>query len=365
MYLKDIKQLIFLSVVSFIICNSCQHEEHKTHHIGVLPVTTPMTQDTTTYQEFVCQIHSFQHIELRAMEKGYLEKTLVDEGEFVTQGQLLFQIQPTIYEAEAKMAEAEVDFATIEYENTKALADSNIVSSSELALAKATLEKAKAELSLSKAHLKFTEVRAPFRGIVGKFEDVRLGSLLDEGELLTTLSDNSKVWVYFNVPESQYLDYASRPVNEKSQMVKLRLANQKIFEIDGVIETIESDFNKNTGNIAFRATFDNPKGLLRHGQTGTILWPKELTGHLAIPQKATFEVLDKKFVFVVDSVGKVHSREVKIAQELDHIYLLENGLANTDRILLDGLRKVRNGDQIEFEFVKPKSVFAQLQLHAE
>lgn len=352
-------------LLSVIVLGSCEHEEHKHHEVGVLPVTKPIYKDTTIFDEYVCQIHSFQHIELRAMEKGYLQKTLVDEGQFVKKGQLLFQIQPTIYQAEAQKAKAEVEFATIEYQNTKALADSNIVSQSEVALAKATLEKAKAEWALSQAHLTFTEIRAPFDGIVGKFEDVRLGSLLDEGELLTTLSDNSKMWVYFNVPESQYLDYATRPRSDKPQHVNLRLANNSLFEFDGIIETIESDFNNETGNISFRATFENPKALLRHGQTGNILWPKALETALAIPQKATFEVLDKRFVFVVDQEGHITSREIKIAQELDHIYLLESGLTKEDQILLDGLRKVNSGDQIEFEFEEPTVVLSHLNMHAE
>ena len=137
---------------------------------------------------------------MKALEKGYLQNVYVDEGKMVRKGQLLFQIMPLIYQAEMKKAQAEVEFVEIEYINTKKLADSNIVSSSELALAKAHLDKAKAELSLAQVHLGFTQINAPFDGIVGRFH-VRLGSLIEEGELLTTLSDNSKMWVYFNVPE--------------------------------------------------------------------------------------------------------------------------------------------------------------------
>ena len=127
---------------------------------------------------------------------------------------------PLIYKAEMQKAKAEVDFAEIEYKNTKSLADNNIVSANELAMVKAKLDKANAELALAKVHFDFTEIRAPFDGIIGRFNDVRLGSLVEEGDLLTTLSDNSKMWVYFNVPEAEYLGYAK---SKKMQESRFRL----------------------------------------------------------------------------------------------------------------------------------------------
>lgn len=317
------------------------------------------------YQEYVCQIRSIQHIELRALEKGYLQKTYVDEGQVVKKGQLMFQITPIIYQAEAQKTQAEVNFAEIEYQNTKNLADSNIVSKNELALAKARLNKAKAELSLAQAHLRFTEIRAPFDGVVGRFNDVRLGSLLDEGELLTTLSDNSKMWVYFNVPEAQYLEYNARP-QSNALAVKLKLANNRLFDQEGVVETIEADFNNETGNIAFRATFNNPKKTLRNGETGNILMPVPLSNVVLIPQKATFEILDKKFVYVVDSNNVVQSREIKIGAEMPHLYTVIQGIKETDKVVVEGLRKVKNGQKIRYDLVELPKIIGELrQLHAE
>ena len=358
------KNIIFIySFAIFALC-SCKHEDHKEHPKSTFKVTHTIQKDTIVNKEYISQIHAYQHIELRALEKGYLQNILVDEGQHVKKGQLLFQIQPNIYKAETQKAQSEVDFAQIEYQNTKALADKNIVSASELALASAKLSKAKAELALAQTHLGFTEIRAPYDGIVGKFEDVRLGSLLDEGELLTTLTDNSKMWVYFNVPEAEYLDYAMR-TDKGNKYVKLQLANNQLFSEDGIIETIESDFNNKTGNIAFRATFSNPDGLLRHGQTGTILWTKTLKNATMIPQKTTFEVLEKKFVFCVDNEGVVRSKEVKVLNELNHIYLIESDIKPSENILLEGLRKVQNGDKINIEVIAPEHVFADLELHAE
>ncbi|MCS5489279.1 efflux RND transporter periplasmic adaptor subunit [Algoriphagus limi] len=362
--MKTNRNILFLAVGCAMFLASCG-SSHNTHEeTATFKVSQPIKQDTVLIKEYVSQIRAIQHIELRALEKGYLQKIFVDEGQHVKKGQLLFQIQPTIYQAEFQKAKSEVEFARVEYENTKALADKNIVSQNEVALAKAQLEKAKAEMALAETHLSFTELRAPFDGIVGKFEEVRLGSLLDEGELLTTLSDNSKMWVYFNVPEAEYLDYAMTE-KDTAEMVQLRLANNRVFPESGIIETIESDFNNATGNIAFRATFSNPNGLLRHGQTGNILWPKPLDEVTMIPQKATFEVLDKKFVYLVDDEGNVKSQEIKIEGELNHVYLVSAGLTPQDKFLLEGLRKVQNGGKIHFELIKPKEVFEGLHLHAE
>lgn len=345
-------------------CTSKKHKGEETKAETKFLVTSPLKKDTTITREYVCQIHSIQHIELRTLEKGYLQRIYVDEGQFVRKGQLMFQIMPTIYNAELQKAKAEVNFVDIEYQNTKILSDSNIVSKNELALAKAKLDKAKAEMTLAQIHVGFTEIKAPFDGIMDRFQ-VRLGSFLDEGELLTSLSDNSKMWVYFNVPEAEYLDYISTARAGEKTPVTLMMANNKQFEYPGVVETIEADFNNETGNIAFRATFPNPKSILRHGETGNIQMHTVLNKALLIPQKATFEVLDKKYVFVVDKNGLVKSRQIIIGEELPHLYVVRKGLREGEKILLEGLRKVRDKDKISYNYVDPNSAMSQLELYAE
>lgn len=363
----SIKSSMLLCIAIGLYLSGCISKEEHQSDVIKLTISNPIIKDTTIFKEYVCQIKSIQHIELRALEKGYLQKIFVDEGQKVKKGQILFQILPTIYQAEVKKAEAEVAYANVEFQNAKTLADSNIVSKNELALAKAKLEKAKAELVLAQSHLGFTEIRAPFDGIIGKLNDVRLGSLLDEGELLTTLSDNNKMWVYFNLPETEYLNYVTASSTEKqATKVKLQLANNTLFDQLGIVETIEADFNNETGNIAFRATFNNPAHILRNGETGNILMPQKLKKALIIPQKATFEVLDKKFVYVVDEKGTVHSREIKIGTELPHLYVVLDGLNPADKILIEGLRKVKNGDTIKGELTDMNKIINNLyQLHAE
>nr|WP_293844845.1 efflux RND transporter periplasmic adaptor subunit [uncultured Arsenicibacter sp.] len=359
------KRLLILLGFVVVICNTgCHTETEEKEEEKEFLVSSPLQRDTTVTNQFVCQIHAYQHIELRALEKGYLQKIFVDEGQAVRKGQLMFQILPIQYQAELQKAQAEANFADVEYKNTKLLADSNIVSKNELALAKAKLDKAKAEVSLAQVHLGFTEVRAPFDGIMDHFQ-VRLGSLVDEGDLLTTLSDNSQMWVYFNVPEAEYLNYKTHAQQENLNHVNLLLANNQVFNQPGVVKTIEADFNNETGNIAFRATFPNPNGLLRHGETGNIQMTLPLKNAMIIPQKATFEVLEKKYVYVIDKDNKVRSREVVIGAELPHIFVVRSGLNKDDKILLEGLRQVKENEKIHYKFVKPESVVSNLSLYAE
>ena len=355
---------MFLSFYALVSLTSCTKEEEKKEEEIKFLVTSPLRKDTTVTRDYVCQVHAYQHIEMRALEKGYLQKIFVDEGKFVRKGQLMFQILPIQYQAELQKAEAEANFVNVEYQNTKALADSNIVSKNELALAKAKLDKAKAEVSIAKIHLGFTEVRAPFDGIMDHFM-VRLGSFINEGDLLTTLSDNSKMWVYFNVPEAEYLNFKEKTKAENMTNVNLMMANQQMFQYPGVVQTIEADFNNETGNIAFRATFPNPNRLLRHGETGNIQMTVPLKNALIIPQKCTFEVLEKKYVYVLDKDNKIHSREINIASEMPHIFVVSGGLNKDDKILLEGLRQVKENEKIRFTYMKPAAVLSNLSLYAE
>lgn len=354
-----------LCLFTFISLLSCKHEEHKVIEEINFLVTSPVKRDTTINRYYVCQIQSSQHIELRSQEKGYLQNIYVDEGQHVKKGQLMFQIMPLIYNAELEKAKAEMNFAEIEYNNTKSLADKQVVSTNELALAKAKLSKAEAEVALAEAHLSFTQIKAPFDGIMDKFQK-RLGSLIDEGDLLTTLSDNSKLWVYFNVPESEYLNLLQKSKSGIRQTVLLQMANQEVFDQKGVVETIEADFNNETGNIAFRATFPNPKGLLRHGETGNIIMPILLKNAILIPQKATFDIMDKKFVYLVDNSNMLKAVQITIAHELPHVYVVATGIKDTDKILAEGLGKVKNNEKIKYTFVSfEKELNDLMHLHAE
>ncbi len=391
-------------------------EQHEEEHHRIV-VTSPVTKDVVGTQEYVCQIHSRRHIEVCALERGYLEEIQVKEGQSVKEGDLMFKIFPAVYEAKLASAVAEAQLVQIEFNNTKSLFEQNVVSKQELALAEAKLAKAQAEANRARAELNFTDVKAPFDGIIDRLHEQK-GSLIEEGDILTTLSDNRVMWVYFNVPEARYLEYKAGLDSDKDHdgeadhgssdddqaghakaeegqgdrgkgdtdddddddddsddeiddqspsalQINLVLANGETFPQVGKIGAIEADFNNETGNIAFRADFPNPGSLLRHGQTGTILIHRVVHDAVVIPQRASFEILDKRYAYVVGEDGVVHQREITIQNEMDDIFVIQRGLKANDKIVLEGVRQVHDGQKVEYEFRKPEEALANLKYHAE
>ena len=362
-----------LSVPACTEAEGRSEEHHEAQHKIVL--TSPLQQDVVSTQQYVSQIHSRRHIELRALERGYLEEIQVKEGQTVKQGQLLFKVLPVVYKAKLHADQAELQRAEINLRNTKKLFERNVVSDQELALAKVERAKAKAKVELAAAELSFTEIRAPFDGIMDRQHEQQ-GSLLEEGDTLTTVSDNSVMWVYFNVPEANYLAFRSLPqavdpenpqqLTLPGARIELLLANGKIFDqTAGDTVTVESDFDNETGNIQFRADFPNPSGLLRHGQTGTLLIHQPLKDAVVIPQRSTFEILDKQYVYVVGDDGVVHQRELTISHEMDDIFVVASGLELTERIVLEGVRQVHDGERVEADFRDPRDVLSHQKHHAE
>lgn len=338
--------------------------EHEEEEESILKVTRPLKRDTVVMRDYVCQIHSNRNIEVRALERGYLEAIHVKEGQLLKQGEPMFKILPLVYQAELRRAEAKARVAEVKYLNTKRLTEKGVVSDQELAIAQAELQEAQADVNLAQTHLGFTELKAPFPGLMDRLL-LRQGSLVEEGDLLTTLSDNSLMWVYFNVPEAEYLDYASHEQPEERKTVKLMMANGQQFKHDGKINAIEAEFNNQTGTIMFRADFPNPEGLLRHGETGNIQMKKLVRGAVLIPQKSTFEVLDHHYVFVLDKNDIISQQRVHISEELEDLFIISSGITENDRIVLEGLRHARNGEKARFEFEKPEEVFKSLKLRAE
>jgi membrane fusion protein (multidrug efflux system) len=369
---------IFLGLISLSL-PACQrmHAEEKgeqqEHHQIV--VTSPEIKDVTVTQPYVCQIRSQRHIAVKALQEGYLEEIQIKEGQAVKQNEVLFKIVPTLYKTRLDAEAAEAQLAQIEYDNTKRLFEKNVVAFPEVALAQAKLDKAKARAANAAAELNFTVVRAPFDGIIDRLEQQQ-GSLVKKEEVLTTLSDNSVMWVYFNVPEARYLDYKARQKDKSAPQQQLKLPDSRIElvladgskfdQTAGDTLTIEGKFNNETGNIAFRADFQNPHHLLRHGQTGNVLIHRTLHKAMVIPQRATFEILDKRYVFVVSEDHVVHQREITVQNEMDDIFVIKKGLDVKDKIVLEGVRQVRDGEKLEdVEFRKPDEALKDLKFHAE
>lgn len=348
-----------------------QHE-HQEHHKIV--VTSPESRDVVITQPYVCQIHARKFIEVKALVEGYLEEIDVKEGQAVKKDQVMFKIYPPVYKARLEAEEAEAQFARVELNNTKRLFEQKIVAEPEVKLYEAKLQRAEARVNLAKTELQFTEVKAPFDGIMDRLLQMQ-GSLVKKEEVLTNLSDTSVMWVYFNVPESRYLDYMNglgqmdkdRRIELVDSRIELQLANGSKFPYSpGNTVTVEGKFNNETGNIAFRADFPNPDGLLRHGQTGTVLIHRSVKNATAIPQRATFEVLDKRYVWVIGEDHVVHRRPIAIEYELEDIYVIKSGLDVKDKIILEGVRQVREGEEVkEYDFEKPDKALAHQKYHAE
>ena len=355
---------ITLALISLSLpaCSKHEEEHHEAHQITA---TSPESKAVTLTQQYVCQIHSRRHINLCALESGYLMPILIKEGQVVKTNEVLFEIKPVLYQARLDAELAERDLAQLELNNTKRLAANKGVSQNEVRLFEAKLAKAQAKADLALAELNFTTVRAPFDGMIDRLHEQQ-GSLIKEGDILTTLSDNSLMWVYFNVPEARYLEYmAGLKQDKEDPKIELELANGSKFPQSGKIGAIEAQFNNETGNIAFRADFPNPDRLLRHGQTGTVLITRALKDAIVIPQWATFEVLDKQYVFVVGKEDVVHPRSIVVQHEMDDIFVIEKGLDVNDRIVLEGVRQVHDGEKVEFEFRKPEEALANQKYHAE
>jgi membrane fusion protein (multidrug efflux system) len=357
-------------LLAVMTLSSCDHKE--AHHEGAeaeeesqLVLTKPITRDTIISRDYVCQIHSCRNIEIRALERGYLEVVSVKEGQLLKEGDLMFTILPRVYSASVKRTEADAQVARVEYENTQRLLQSNVVSDKELTMAKAKLDQKMAEVNLAQTHLGFTTIKAPFSGLMDRLR-LRNGSPVEVGDLLTTLSDNSEMWIYFNVPESDYLEYASKVQPEENKVVNLVMANGKVFDQTGRVNVIEGEFDNKTGTIPFRADFPNPKRLLRHGETGSIRMHKTVKNALLVPQKATFDILGEHYIFTVGKDDVIKQSKLNVAEELEDLYVVNGGLTAEDRIIFEGQRQAHAGDKAhDYRFEETKDAYANLKLRAQ
>ena len=342
--------LCLILIVSFSACHS---KQEQTSEAGKFPVTTPLVIDTSFIKEYVAEIQSLQNIEIRAKVKGYIESIHVDEGQLIKAGQILFTIRPKEYEAELLKAKANRKTAELEVQNIKKLTVNNIVSQTELDVAEAKLEEVKAEEGLAELYVSYTQIKAPFSGMIDRLK-FKVGSLIDEGTLLTTLSDNKEVYAYFNLSESEYLDYQSRTIDKGKNIASLILANNQLHHYPGVVEAVAGEFDKNTGSIAFRAKFPNPDLLLKQGETGKVQLKTDLKNALIIPQKSTFEVQDRIYVYVVNKDNVVQARNISVRQKITNLYVIESGLLQSETFLLEGIQNVKEDEKIQSVVIPAK-----------
>lgn len=355
--------LMMLAISIVLMTTSCKSSKGEKDDTTVYTVTTPEVATTSITKDYVANIQSQKNIEIRAQEQGILQDIYVDEGQAVKAGQPLFRIAIIGSAQEVAKSKAEAEQANIDLQNTSKLVSNNIVSRNAKRMAKAKLSAALADYNMARIHQQLAVIHAPFAGILGRIPNKR-GSLIQNGDLLTNLSDNTNMFIYFNVSEPEYLDYQMHVAERSKLPLKLILANGETFPTKGFIENIEGEFDSETGNIPFRAKFANYRHILRNGETGTVRMNIPKRNAIIIPQQSTYELQDKKYVFIVDHHGFIHATPIEIADEQQNVYIISKGLKSTDRILVDGVQKVKDGQFIKTRYKSPVAVISSLQLKA-
>jgi membrane fusion protein (multidrug efflux system) len=358
--MKSVHFILLLVMTGLAGCFAKGSEKVKEKEL-VLPVLQLGYVDTVLHKSYVANINACQNVELRAKASGFLEEILVDEGQYVRKGQLLFhlnddELKVQMSEATAFLssARAEAKAAEVEKERVKTLVNKNVVSPSELDLAKARLAAANAKVQEAMAReqkarirLSYASVRAPFDGIIDRIPH-KLGSLIAEGNLLTTVSDIHAMHAYFNVSEREYLNFIKNGQTDTrfNTPVSLVLADGSVYGHQGRIETMEGQFQQGTGSIAFRARFPNPSHLLKHGASGKILLTSVAKHAMMIPQKAVFEIQDRNYVFVIDKDNTVKMKSFEPDVHVEDFILVKSGLSDKDRIIYEGVQNVKEGYKI-------------------
>lgn len=330
----------------------------------VMTVNSSSSDQTTSYP---ATIRGTQDIEIRPQVSGFIVKLCVDEGATVRKDQALFEIDPTQYKAAYNQAKAAVEMAqanvsTLELteKNKKDLYDKAIISSFEyqtavnqLASARATLAQSKASMVSAKQNLDFCTVKSPSNGVVGTFP-YRIGSLVSPSisSPMTTVSEIGDVYVYFSMTEKELLQLTKAGGTLKEQLdkmpaVQLQLADGTMLDEKGKIDAVSGVIDQSTGSVSMRAIFPNDKKILRSGGTGNVIFPYTMDGIIMIPQSATVEIQDKKFVYVLQSDNTIKNTEILISPLSDgQTYLVTKGLKGGDKIVIEGVQNLRDGQEI-------------------
>lgn len=354
-----------LTAVVLTSCGSKSKQMGEASNDFAVETVQATTADLKT--SYPATIKGMQDIEIRPKVSGYLVKLLVDEGSTVRRGQPLFLIDSEQYRAAVKAAQAQVkvckaNIATqkLTVENKRMLFKQNIISSYDLQMAENTLTSYEAQLAAAQAQLQsardnlsWCTVTSPADGVVGSIP-YRVGSLVSaqSAEALTTVSNISKMYVYFSMTEKQLLALTREAggINaaiKKMPAVSLVLSDGSTYSQSGTISTVSGVIDSSTGSVQMRATFDNAQHVLRSGGTGSILVPTHSNDAIMVPQSATFDVQDKKFVYVVNNDKSVATREITVLPQNDgQTYVVASGLRSGERIVVDGVNQLKNGQKI-------------------
>ena len=352
--------LVLVALISLSVMTSCGgKQEQQQAQAPAIATITVSTSDSELQRSYPVIIKGKADIDIRPQVTGFITQVHVDEGQKVKKGQVLFTIDQVQYQAAVdqakaavKVAEAATATAQLTANNKKSLFEKNIISEYEyklsenaLAQAEAQLVQANATLVNAQKNLSYTTVIAPSNGVVGTIPN-RVGALASPSmaQPLTTVSDNNQVYAYFSLNEKEILSMTNNGAQSLDQaiaempVVKLRLADGNIYGVEGKVATVSGVIDNNTGSASVRALFDNPAGMLRSGSTGAILIPYVESNAIIIPQKATFEIQDRKYVYTVDETNKTATTAITVFEINDgQDYIVTSGLKAGDRIVVEGV----------------------------
>ncbi|RYY29652.1 MAG: efflux RND transporter periplasmic adaptor subunit [Sphingobacteriaceae bacterium] len=370
---QSINYILGFVAVLFVTSCTSKAKNTATEDTLRLPVLTLHSTDTVLQTSYVADIQALKNIEIRSRLKGFLEKIYVDEGKPVKKGQILFKLNDEEYQvalssAKAALGNAKADAVAtrLEVDRVKMLVDKNVISPSELEVAKsklnadqATIDEARSNVQRAQNHIAYTSIRAPYDGIIDRIP-LKAGSLIDEGTLLTSLSDITSVYAYFSFPENEYLQYhrTKNKLQEDNNVVKLVLSDGSHYAYPGNIETIEGEIEQNTGSIDLRAKFPNPGKLLRHGASAKLYIPTKIEDAVMVPQKSVFEIQDKSYVYVVGQDNKLHMKNFVPLTRFSDYYIVKSGLKTGEKILFEGAQNARDGMLIKPQPVKNTQTLA-------
>jgi membrane fusion protein (multidrug efflux system) len=376
---KPVASLLAIAGSLFVTsCGSINAQKEK-KELLTMPVTALVKQDIDLPKTYICDIQAVQHVEVLSRLEAYVESIHVDEGQFVRKDQVLFKLNSKEFTEEVNKAKANLrqalarlKAAELEVEKLRTLVKGNVISATELELAKANKDVAESEVQVAQAmlqnantNLSYTVVKAPFDGIMDRIH-FKTGSLVTPGDLLTFVTDIKEVFAYYKVNENEYLQYMrERDPKAKGrfpqQEVTLVLSDGSVYEYPGIVEAMEGDFERGTGSIAFRVRFPNPNGLLKHGATGKIKTFSSLKDIYLIPQKSTFEIQNYTYVYIVDpTTNMVKVRSFEPITRYGHFYVakdFEEGL----QIVYEGVQTAKDGMIIQPEFVSMHVIMEEYQ----
>ncbi len=357
-------------LLSVIILYSCSTGTSKTVDSPPvnLPVVTIEKGNETVYQEYPATIEASANIEIRPQVEGILEYIYIDEGAKVSKGQALFKINDRPYQEQLNQAKATLlaaraalENAELEVEkktklvNTKVLTDFQLKTAiSARNAAKANVQLALSAVEAAKINVGYTLIRASAEGYIGRLQR-KQGSLVGptDSQPLTALSNVSDLHVYFSLGENDFIAFKNNTegINLQQKLrnlppISLILSDQTIYDQKGKIDMVDGQFDKHTGAITLRATFTNPEGVLRNGNTGRVRLQKKYDQALLVPQLATLEMQDKIFVYTVSKENKVVQQPITVIGKSGTNYLVSKGLNAGDRIVYKGIDLLQDGQKI-------------------